>query len=143
MLIALSVGDFDVTTHAGLGIPGTCPEVDEIRWQTVPMPFEEDMEARLAPGSGSRWAELSVRFNLHPIEQAEVQHAGLGGWWPTLTWTNHWTFANLPGPVLLPLRPLSVRLTDVHGHVVVAEDVITSWSDDVWSDLAKQFPQAP
>ena len=87
-------------------------------------------------GINQWWYSLYVEEHNYAITQVEIRDS-VGGWQvATRSDTNFWNIESGAGLQ----TPFDVRVTDVHGNVITAQDVVTNLNENQMFDLGAQFP---
>lgn len=130
--------DLNLAAFDALGDP-LCGRLVDVSWQYIERPDNADLRVRVDAGTNPFFVLLHVLQHRYAIVDVEVRDA-VGN----TTWTagtrqadNAWQFSPPAPPFSLPL---DVRFTDVHGNVVVAPALVTSFTGGDLFDVNQQFP---
>ncbi|WP_242356244.1 expansin EXLX1 family cellulose-binding protein [Anaeromyxobacter sp. SG64] len=91
----------------------------DVTWRTVPCPVDGPIRYRLSPASNAWWFGIVPMDHRHPIAALEARGAG-DATFRTLERSGTNLFV---GAGVQIAGPLAIRATDVHGHVLVDENV--------------------
>ncbi|WP_242346355.1 expansin EXLX1 family cellulose-binding protein [Anaeromyxobacter terrae] len=91
----------------------------DVTWRTVPCPVAGPIRYRFSPASNPWWFGIVPMDHRHPIASLEARGAGDANF-RTLVRSGTNLFV---GAGVEIAGPLAIRATDVHGHVLVDENV--------------------
>lgn len=114
-----------------------CGVVEGLEWRFVERPGDEPIRVVNKDGINPWWYAFFVHRHRYALAKAEVRDASSATWTEALR--QPWgAFVLTSASGLVP--PLDVRLTDVHGQVLVLDDVVTSLTPEAAFDSDAQFP---
>lgn len=129
--------DLSPAAFAALAEP-SCGVVGPLKWRFVERPGDDTLAVRNKDGVNAWWYAAFIDRHRYGITAVSFREAAAGSAWVPATRTdyNAWIATGSGGFQL----PLSVRVTDIHGQVLEAADVITDLNDFSLFDTGKQFP---
>lgn len=114
--IDLSAEAFDLVADPKQGIV-------PVAYRSIACPVAGPVAVKQKEGSNAWWLALQPRNHRHAIAAVAVREDGATTWQPTVRQDYDYFLIESGAPAGLDL-PLDVRVTDVHGKVVVAHDLI-------------------
>ena len=125
-------GDLDLSPEAFARLSPLEAGRIPITWREVACPVSGPIAYHFKDGSNPFWTAIQIRNHRYPIAKVEVAQAGGFVALPRLDYNY---FVEDGG---LGDGPYTIRVTDLHGHVV--EDTGVALGDDVTRTGAAQFP---
>lgn len=114
--IDLSAEAFDLVADPQQGIV-------PVAYRSIACPVAGPLAVKQKEGSNAWWLALQPRNHRHAIAAVEIREDGAAIWQPTARQDYNYFLIESGAPAGLD-PPLDVRVTDVHGKVVVADDLI-------------------
>lgn len=111
-------GDLDLSPDAFERIAALAEGRVPITWAEVPCEVSGPLVYHFAEGSNPWWTGVQVRNHRHRVASLEARRED--GSWAAIARTDYNYFVDAEG---LGEGPYALRVTDVHGHVVVDEGV--------------------
>jgi expansin (peptidoglycan-binding protein) len=117
-------GHLDLSAEAFDLIADPLQGIVPIAFRSVPCPVAGNLAVRQQEGSNNWWLGLQVRDHRHAVASVELREQSASAWQilPRADWNYFIAEAGGSGFQF----PLDLRITDVHGHVVVENDLLTS-----------------
>ena len=114
----------------------SCGVLDDLQWRIVEGTFTGSVKVRNKDGINPWWYSLYVEEHNYAITNVEIRPDG-GDWQAaTRSDTNFWNIESNSGVQL----PLDIRITDIHGQVISADDMVTNLNENAEFDMGAQFP---
>jgi expansin (peptidoglycan-binding protein) len=134
----MSVMHLDLGTDAFAALADPrCGVVEGLEWRFVERPGDDAIRVVNKDGVNAWWYAFFVHRHRYALARAEVRDAASSSWSEALR--QPWgAFVVTSASGLVP--PLDVRLTDVHGQVLVLDDIVTSLQPGASFESAAQFP---
>lgn len=126
----LSAEAFDLIAEPAQGIV-------PVAFRSVPCPVGGPLSIRQQEGSNPWWLSLQVRDHRHAVASVELRENGASTWQPMPRASYNYFVATSASGFAFPL---DLRLTDVHGGVVVETDLITAAVPGQVTSGTTQFP---
>jgi expansin (peptidoglycan-binding protein) len=129
-------GDLDLSKEAFAMLAPLATGRIRIAWHEVACPVQGPIGYHMKDGSNAFWTAIQLRDHRYPIDVLEARDAA-GAYHPIARADYNYFVA----PSGLGAGPYTLRVTDVHGHVL--EDANIALGDAVLRPGAGQFPVCP
>jgi expansin (peptidoglycan-binding protein) len=116
-------GHLDLSAEAFAAIADPLLGVVPIAFRSIECPVAGNLAVRQKEGSNAWWLALQVRDHRYAVAQVEVRENG-SSVWQTMARQDYNYFLVESGSGLS--LPLDLRITDLHGHVAVENDIVTA-----------------
>lgn len=117
-------GHLDLSAEAFDAIADPLLGIVPIAFRSVPCPVAGNLSVRQQEGSNPWWLSIQVRDHRHAVASVELRETGATTWQPMPRADYNYFVAQTGGSGFQ--FPLDLRLTDIHGHVVVESDLVSA-----------------
>jgi expansin (peptidoglycan-binding protein) len=117
-------GHLDLSAEAFDAIADPIQGIVPIAFRSVPCPVAGNLSVKQKEGSNPWWLALQIRDHRHAVATVELREDGLAAW-TSLPREDYNYFVATAGGGGLGF-PIDLRITDVHGHVALEVDLIST-----------------